>query len=83
MKNLILLKLINILWDLIPGVNENYSIIQIIIIIILILLMIFVGVNFPLLQDGQPVNVGIIFSDTTIEKNQVNPEIISSQVSKE
>ncbi|CAG8668369.1 2109_t:CDS:2 [Rhizophagus irregularis] len=42
------------------------------------------GVNFPLLKNNQTVNVGIIFSDTTIERNQVNSEIIfSDQVSKE
>lgn len=36
------------------------------------------------MKNNQTVNVGIIFSDTTIERNQVNSEIIfSDQVSKE
>ncbi|CAG8453394.1 12391_t:CDS:2 [Funneliformis caledonium] len=41
------------------------------------------GVNFPSLQDYRKVNIGIIFSDITIEKSQFNSEIISNQVSKE
>ncbi|CAI2168217.1 8252_t:CDS:2 [Funneliformis geosporum] len=40
------------------------------------------GINFPL-HDCQKVNVGIIFSDVTIEKSQFNSETISNQASKD